>query len=331
VIIVHLRYPSVGGGARYADVGTAHHPYSATLDTQQRGQAASTLLRLQWPVWEVRRDVDTTYRDVSRTFRNVPGPRGEMDDMNERLRSVMLREGVAESDIADLCGVDPKTVQRWIVNGRVPHARHRWAVARRLNSDEAFLWPGVLRSDRATELVEMHADRATVPREKWLRLMGHAQAHIDVLVMSGTFYAQTQPRIASMLTERISKGARVRLCFSDPDSDAVALRDREERLGGVMAAKIKASLTYYHALAHKDGFELRLHPTTLYASLFRYDDEMMVNPHVYGEPASLNPVMHLRRTTEGGIFDHYLSSFERVWSLALPWVPTDTEATYGTR
>jgi hypothetical protein len=189
----------------------------------------------------------------------------------------------------------------------------------------------MLRNDAVTELVELHPDRATVPREKWLRLLTHAQAHIDVLVMSGTFYAQTQPRIASMLADRISKGARVRLCFSDPDCDAVAVRDREERLGGVMAAKIKASLTYYQTLAHRDGFELRLHPTTLYASLFRYDDEMMVNPHVYGEPASLNPTMHLRRTTEGGIFDHYLSSFERVWATALPWIPADTEVTHGAR
>ncbi|GEM_PF-1427495 len=30
---------------------------------------------------------------------------------------------------------------------------------------------------------------------------------------------------------------------------------------------------------------MRLHSTTLYSSLFRYDDEIMVNPHAYGEPA----------------------------------------------
>jgi 8-oxo-dGTP pyrophosphatase MutT (NUDIX family) len=42
------------------------------------------------------------------------------------------------------------------------------------------------------------------------------------------------------------------------------------------------------------GVEIRLHATTLYASLFRYD-ETLVNPHAFGEAASANPTLHLRR------------------------------------
>jgi hypothetical protein len=44
---------------------------------------------------------------------------------------------------------------------------------------------------------------------------------------------------------------------------------------------------------------LRVASTTLYTSLFRYDDEIMVNPHAYGEPASANPTLHLRRLDGG--------------------------------
>jgi hypothetical protein len=33
---------------------------------------------------------------------------------------------------------------------------------------------------------------------------------------------------------------------------------------------------------------MRLQATTLYASLFRYDEEILVNPHAYGAPASAN-------------------------------------------
>ena len=68
-----------------------------------------------------------------------------------------------------------------------------------------------------------------------------------------------------------------------------------------------------------NGCEVRLHSTTLYASLFRYDDEILVNPHVYAEPASANPTLHLRRLDGGKVADQYMASFERVWGTAMPW------------
>jgi hypothetical protein len=158
-----------------------------------------------------------------------------------------------------------------------------------------------------------------VPRELWIRLMTEATERADVLVFSGTFYAQSQPRVARMLADAAGRGAEVRLCFGDPRSDAVATRDREEDLNGTLGAKIRASLTYCRPLTDTDGCEVRLHSTTLYASLFRYDDEIMVNPHTYGEPASANPTLHMRRLDGGQLADHYIASFERVWATAMPW------------
>jgi transcriptional regulator with XRE-family HTH domain len=246
--------------------------------------------------------------------------------MNERLRTTMLRAGVTVAELADCAGVDAKTVERWISSGRLPHRRHRWAAARKLGAEETFLWPDVLsrsparraEADRA-ELVELYPDRASVPRELWLRLLDGAQEHIDLLVFSGTFYAQVQPRIAQMLTAAARRGAKVRLCFGDPSSGPVAVRDREEGIGGTLPAKIRSALTYYRPLADTDGCEVRLHATTLYASLFRYDDEILVNPHAYGEAGSANPVLHLRQIDGGTLAAHYMSSFERVWATAMPW------------
>jgi hypothetical protein len=47
---------------------------------------------------------------------------------------------------------------------------------------------------------------------------------------------------------------------------------------------------------------------------------MIVNPQAYGEPASVDPVLHLRRLDGGAVFDHYAASFERVWDTAMPWL-----------
>jgi transcriptional regulator with XRE-family HTH domain len=245
-----------------------------------------------------------------------------MSVVNERLRTTLLRMGVTVEDLAACCGVDPKSVERWISADRVPHRRHRWAAARRLGVDETYLWPAALagRTDVAkSELLELFPSRAAVPRETWLQLMDSAAGNIDVLVHSGTFYSQVQPRVAAMVADRAAAGAAVRLCFGAPSSDAVAVRDREERIGGTLAHKIRASLTYYRPLIDVEGCEVRLHATTLYASLFRYDDELLVNPHAYGEAGSANPVLHLRRLDGAGLFDHYSRSFNRVWETALPW------------
>jgi transcriptional regulator with XRE-family HTH domain len=245
-----------------------------------------------------------------------------MRSVNERLRATLLRTGVTVEDLASCCGIDPKSVERWISADRLPHRRHRWAAARRLGVDETYLWPAALagRAEAArSELLEVFPSRAAVPRETWLQLLDGAGDHIDVLVFSGTFYAQTQPRIAAQLTVRAAAGAKVRLCFGDPKSEAVAIRGREEGIGDTLGHKIRSSLTYYRPLLDVEGCEVRLHATTLYTSVFRYDDELLANPHAYGEAGSANPVLHLRRLDGAGLFDHYSHSFEHVWATALPW------------
>ena len=133
--------------------------------------------------------------------------------------------------------------------------------------------------------------------------------------------ANVMPRIADMLAERASAGVQVRLCWGDPTSAAVDIRDREEGLRGALPHKIRAALTYYRSLVDVPGCEVRLHGTTLYASLFRFDDVMLANPHMWGAPASANPLLQLRRLEGSTWFDGYRRSFDAVWETAQPWDP----------
>ncbi|WP_030240884.1 XRE family transcriptional regulator [Streptomyces sp. NRRL S-350] len=251
--------------------------------------------------------------------------------MNERLHSVLAQRGVEPGALAEACEVDPKTVGRWL-GGRVPHPRHRFRAARLLRVEETFLWPDPPpRASRrtgglGTELVGTYQNRASVPRETWLALLQEARQQIDVLVFSGTFFAQSNPHVAKMLAERAADGVRVRLCFGDPSGHAAAVRGREEGIGDTLAAKIRASLTYYRPLLPEEGCEVRLHDTTLYNSLFRYDDNLLVNPHIFGQPASANPLLHLKRVDTTGWFDNYAQSFEAVWAQARPWIPNQERA-----
>lgn len=207
----------------------------------------------------------------------------------------------------------------------MPHPRHRFHAAQYLRVEETFLWPQPQPDHHggglASDLVGTYADRASVPRETWLGLLREAREQIDVLVFAGTFFAQSNPRVASMLAECAVSGARVRLCFGDPHGTAVTVRGCEEGIGDALAAKIRASLTYYRRLLTEERCEVRLHDTTLYSSLFRYDDDLLVNPHIFGQPASANPVLHLKRGSADGWFARYTEGFEAVWASARPWTP----------
>ncbi|MFI6575396.1 XRE family transcriptional regulator [Nocardiopsis sp. NPDC050513] len=207
-------------------------------------------------------------------------------------------------------------------------------MARHLGVDESFLWPAPTVSEHPSpgvtshEIVATYQDRASVPRDVWLTLLREATERIDVLVFSGTFFAQSNPKVAQMLTDRAANGVRIRLCFGDPDGEAVMLRGEEEGIGDTLAAKIRASLTYYRPLVGLTGCEIRLHDTTLYNSLFRYDQHLMVNPHVWGQPASANPLFQLDRTHAHTWFDHFTAGFEAVWNTSTPWNPETEERTH---
>jgi hypothetical protein len=72
----------------------------------------------------------------------------------------------------------------------------------------------------------------------------------------------------------------------------------------------------YRPLQGVEGIDFRLHDTILYNSIYRADDQLLVNTHIYGFNAAQAPVLHLRKVAGGGMVNHYLDSFERVWDRA---------------
>ena len=277
------------------------------------------------PHWRVvGEDGETALQDLSgRLGRLETSDRDALEGSvaNERLRSCITGARLTVAEVAAQVGVDPKTVERWIVLGRVPHRSHRWATASLLGTDEAYLWPEVADEPRtqaasAAELVTLYPNRGAVPTALWRSLMDGAAHHIDVLVFSGLFLPDSYPEVAKQLTTKAEAGTKVRLALGQPDSEAVRRRGDEEGIGDGLAARVRLAQTYLRDAVGVAGIELRLHATTLYNSIYRFDDDMLVNAHVYGAPAAHSPVLHLRRLPGGRLFEHYQASFERVWEQA---------------
>lgn len=41
--------------------------------------------------------------------------------------------------------------------------------------------------------------------------------------------------------------------------------------------------------------------------------------HVWGQPASANPLMYLKRVDASGWFETYARTFDAIWDIARPW------------
>ncbi len=78
---------------------------------------------------------------------------------NERLRALLLERGVTPAKLADAVEVDPKTIERWIVAGRVPYRRHRYSVAAFFGVDESYIWPGVLDQEQVAAAAQILQSR----------------------------------------------------------------------------------------------------------------------------------------------------------------------------
>ncbi|MGW1075736.1 helix-turn-helix domain-containing protein [Streptomyces sp. NPDC002537] len=239
---------------------------------------------------------------------------------NERLRAVMVSRGWTYADLANAAGVDPKSVERWVNLGRTPRRPAAHKAAEALGEDVHALWPA-LRQARAAravspELVALYDQRADVPVSAFVELLSQAHQRIDVLVYAAVYLHEAYPRLNDLLRERAAEGCAIRIAVGDADSSNVQQRGQEERFGHGIESRCRLALMHYRPLEDVAGIELRVHGTTLYNSLYRADDQVLVNAHLWGANAYGAPVWHLRRNGDGGMFDAYAESFDAVWETA---------------
>jgi hypothetical protein len=234
----------------------------------------------------------------------------------------MAAGGWTCATLAEKTEVDPKSVERWVNLGRTPRRATAMRAAETLGEDVHALWPALrqARPARAVspELVALYDQRADLPVSAFVDLFRQARERIDVLVYAAVFLHEAYPRLNDLLRERAADGCAVKIALGDADSPNVRQRGQEERFGHGIESRCRLALMHYRPLLGVQGVEIRIHGTTLYNSLYRADDQLVVNAHVWGVNAYGAPVWHLRRHGDGGVFDTYADSFDAVWATARP-------------
>jgi transcriptional regulator with XRE-family HTH domain len=240
---------------------------------------------------------------------------------NERLRALLLERRVTTAKLAEAVQVDPKTVERWIVANRIPYRKHRYDVAAFFGVDESYIWPDALDHEQVlsaseSEIVAVYPHRWSIPRDAWRHLFEQAEHEIGILVYAATFLAE-DAELRRLLGDKAKSGVRVRILLGDPDSQAVAERGKDEGIAEAIAGKIRNAIILFRPLQVVDNVEIRLHGTILYNSIYRSDDQLLVNTHIYGMMANNAPAFHLRKIPGGDMVNTYLESFDRVWENAI--------------
>ncbi|MFE7201917.1 helix-turn-helix domain-containing protein [Pseudonocardia alni] len=240
---------------------------------------------------------------------------------NDRLRAAIDAAGMTIEDVSARVHVDPKTVGRWVYSDvRRPHRTTRQRVAQLLRVEEGHLWPADERptpSAAVAELVHLYPTRSAVPVSLWNDLIHSATEAVDVLVFSGQFLVE-QHDVLPVIRSKAAAGVRFRLAVGDQHSPAVIQRAVEEGTTGGLEGRIQMMRRYLHEVAHLPGVEVRTHGTILYNSIYRFDDQALINGHAFGSLAGQNPMLHIRRVPGGSLWEHYMRSFDRVWDIAEP-------------
>lgn len=241
---------------------------------------------------------------------------------NERLQRAMEAANVDVDAIVEATQVDPRTVERWL-KGRVPHPRHRRALASLLNEHENFLWPNDMSEvkkvpTKTGEIVADYAQRADVPASLWWRMFSRSRRNIDLLGYAMLFLPELFPDLPTLLKEKSMAACKIRIALVEPTCRNLLERDKEEQLGGTFPDRIRTTLYHFRDILNYSGIDIRHHTAPLYNSVFRFDNEMFVTPHLYGLHGSKAPLLHLRRLGPHGIFAKYAAQFDAVWATTVP-------------
>ena len=237
---------------------------------------------------------------------------------NTALRQALADARMTEHALARQIGVDEKTVGRWVAHDdRIPHPRHRWAACEALGADEAVLWPDAIRAAVKTgpdrEIAAVYPYRSTCPASLWRKLITAARTEITFAGYTNYFLWIEQPNLGAALRRKAAAGCRVRFLVGDPDSEVTRQREVIEATSLTVSTRIAVTLEQLERLRDVDGIEARFSDRHIALSVFSFDHDMIVTPHLSNQAGHNSPTFHVRRCQDDGVYDRFTSHVSALW------------------
>lgn len=242
--------------------------------------------------------------------------------MNVALRDALRHAGVTREGLARRVGVSGKTVDRWLDSERVPHPKTRAAVAETLGVRPEMLWSEalgkVLKTGPDREIVASYPYRNLCPPTVWSSLIDGAKHDITFAGYTSYFLWQEQPRAAERLRAKVEAGVRVRFLLGDPESEVTRRREEVEDAVLSVSTRIRITLEQLRKLGPLPGLEARFSDQHISLSVFSFDEEALVTPHIADLLGHDSPMLHLRRLQADGMFDRFQQHVDALWEGGRP-------------
>ncbi len=187
---------------------------------------------------------------------------------------------------------------------------------------ETVLWPNAVRAavkmgaDR--EILAAYPYRNACPTSVWAKLLDDAQHRLTFAGYTNYFLWQQHPRLADRLRAKADAGCVVQFLVGDPDSETTRRREEVEGVPLTVGTRIRITLDALERMPDRTGVEARYSDDHLAMSVFIFDGQMLVTPHLSNLLGHESPMLHLRRMGPDGLFDRFAGHVEALWGAGRP-------------
>ncbi|WP_179894174.1 hypothetical protein [Streptomyces sp. or20] len=185
-----------------------------------------------------------------------------------------------------------------------------------------MLWPravrDVIKVGPEREIVDAYPYRNACPTSVWSRLIDGAETEITFAGYTNYFLWQEQSRLADRLKAKASADCKVRFLIGDPASDVTRRREDVEGVPLTVGTRIRITLDALQRMGAVEGLEARFSDEHIALSVFSFDDEMLVTPHLSSLLGHESPMLHLRRLGDDGLFDRFAGHVTALWAAGRP-------------
>ncbi|MGW3950703.1 XRE family transcriptional regulator [Streptomyces sp. NPDC004752] len=173
------------------------------------------------------------------------------------------------------------------------------------------------------EIVRTYPYRSACPSTVWGELVASTKEDLFFAGYTNYFLFIDQPNFVVTLRSKLESGCRIRFLLGDPESDITRQREAVEDVTLSVSTRIRITLENLRKLDGAEGLEVRYsapEDATNHVSLsvFRFDAQALLTPHLARLVGHDSPLLHLRRRDEGGLFDRFTEHAEELWARATP-------------
>lgn len=242
---------------------------------------------------------------------------------NEALQTAMEAARLTRPALAELCGVDVKTIDRWLSDDRrTPHPRQRQTAAKALGTEADVIWPAIRQASRRSpglrEIQAAYPTRSALPSTVWGELVNGANRELMFGGYTSYFLWLTIPDLRETLRAKAENGAKIRFLLGDPDSEVTRTREQIEAVPLTVGSRIAISLNELEPLKDTPGIEVRFSDRHIGLSVWSFDDQMITCTHLAAAVGHDSPTYRLKRSGPGGLFAAYSAHLDVLWDSARP-------------